>query len=77
MPNDRYYYDQKPYLGPLGKGQNYAGEYFTGHNFEGVWRIADTSARLTRVGVADGDFTQLHTSPLVRQWSPMQKKWVH
>lgn len=25
---------------------------------------------------SDGDFTQLHTSPLVRQWSPMQKKWV-
>jgi len=58
LPNDRYYYDQKPYLGPLGKGQNYTGEYFTGHNFEGVWRIADTSARLIRVGVADGDFTQ-------------------
>ncbi|AGB07008.1 ribonuclease H [Vibrio phage ValKK3] len=25
---------------------------------------------------SDGDFTQLHTSKLVRQWSPIQKKWV-
>lgn len=25
---------------------------------------------------SDGDFTQLHKSKLVRQWSPAQKKWV-
>ncbi len=25
---------------------------------------------------SDGDFTQLHTDKLVRQWSPIQKKWV-
>ena len=35
LPNDVYYDDQKPYLGPLGKGLNYTGEYLTGHNFEG------------------------------------------
>lgn len=25
---------------------------------------------------SDGDFTQLHKYPNVKQWSPMQKKWV-
>lgn len=25
---------------------------------------------------SDGDFTQLHTSKLVKQWSPIQKKWI-
>lgn len=25
---------------------------------------------------SDGDFTQLHSIPGVKQWSPMQKKWV-
>lgn len=25
---------------------------------------------------SDGDFTQLHKYPSVKQWSPMQKKWV-
>ncbi|AUR85764.1 coil containing protein [Vibrio phage 1.081.O._10N.286.52.C2] len=25
---------------------------------------------------SDGDFTQLHTSKLVRQWSPIMRKWV-
>ncbi len=58
LPNDVYYNDQKPYLGPLGKGQNYTGEYLTGHNFEGVWRTADTSVKTIRIGVADGDFTR-------------------
>jgi len=58
LPNDVYYDDQKPYLGPLGKGHNYTGEYLTGHNFEGVWRTANTTAKIVRVGVADGDFTR-------------------
>lgn len=58
LPNDVYYDDQKPYLGPLDKGHNYTGEYLTGHNFEGVWRTADTSVKTIRVGVADGDFTR-------------------
>ncbi|MDI4653805.1 MULTISPECIES: S8 family serine peptidase [Pseudoalteromonas] len=58
LPNDVYYDDQKPYLGPLGKGHNYTGEYLTGHNFEGVWRTADITAKTIRVGVADGDFTR-------------------
>lgn len=44
--------------------------------------IAVLAKRLTNEGhpvviiSSDGDFTQLHKYPGVKQWSPMQKKWV-
>lgn len=44
--------------------------------------IAVMTKHLTSLGhpvvvvSSDGDFTQLHKYPGVKQWSPMQKKWV-